>query len=168
MRRLGLIAILCPALAFAHEAKPCIKPTDASQYLNKDICISVHIYDVVRLEDGTRFLDVCSPETPDTQCRFTVVSRPEDSDAVGELNQYRDADVHVRGIVESMHGRSGMVLSHARQFFGGPPKFRPNPRLIRGFAADSARPAVNDPNLRSHGGRRGFMNSNDRETRPTQ
>ena len=42
---------------------------------------------------------------------------------------------HVRGIVQPMHGRAGMVLSHARQFYGGPPKFKPNPLLIRGFAA---------------------------------
>jgi hypothetical protein len=59
-----------------------------------------------------------------------------------------------------------MVLSHARQFYGGPPKFRPNPKLVRGFSADQGRPAVNDPNLRSQGGRRGFMNSADQETLP--
>jgi len=26
-----------------------------------------------------------------------------------------------------------MVVSHARQFYGGPPKFKPNPLLARGF-----------------------------------
>ena len=98
---------------------------DAAGYLNKDICISAHIYDVVLLADGTRFLDVCSPETPDAGCRFTVVSSKDDWSEVGELNKYRDADVHIRGIVQAMHGRTGMMLpSHARQFYGGPPKFR--------------------------------------------
>ena len=164
MLRFALIAVLCPALIVAEKPKPCVELSDAAKYLNKDICISAHVYDIVRLGDGTRFLDVCSPETPDAECRFTILSPRQDRDEVGELNQYRDANVHVRGIVESMHGRAGMVLSHARQFYGGPPKFRPNAQLMRGFAGDSAKPAVNDPNLRSQGARRGFMNSSDRET----
>jgi hypothetical protein len=92
----------------------------------------------------------------------------EDRDQVGELRKYRDMDVHVRGIVRPMHGRAGMVLSHARQFYGGPPKFRPNPKLIRGFGADESRPAISDPNLRSQGGRRAFMNSLDQEAKPTK
>jgi hypothetical protein len=134
--------------------------------LNKDICVSAHIYDVVQLPDGTRFLDVCSPQTPDDQCRFTVVSLWEDRDEVGELKKYRDADVEIRGIVQPMHGRAGMVLSHARQFYGGPQKFKPNPLLARGFDAERERPPINDPNLRSRGGHRAFMNTKDRETLP--
>ena len=164
MLRFALIAALCSALVAAAKPKPCVAPTDASRYLNKDICISAHVYDVVKLNDGTRFLDVCPPDTLDAQCQFTILSLPQDSNEVGELNRYRDADVHVRGIVESMHGRAGMVLSHARQFYGGPPKFRPNARLMRGFAGDTEKPALNDPNLRAQGARRGFMNSSDRET----
>jgi hypothetical protein len=164
MLRFAFIVALCPSLIFAAKPKPCVESADASKYLNKDICVSVHVYDVVKLDDGTRFLDVCPPETLDAECRFTILSLPQDSNEVGELNRYRDANVHVRGIVESMHGRAGMVLSHARQFYGGPPKFRPNARLIRGFAGDTEKPALKDPNLRSQGARRGFMNSSDRET----
>jgi hypothetical protein len=134
--------------------------------LNKDVCVSAHIYDVVELPDGTRFLDVCSPQTPDDQCRFTVVSLPEDRGEVGELKKYRDADVEIRGIVQPMRGRAGMVLSHARQFYGGPPKFRPNPLLARGFSADEDRGPVHDPNLHSQGGRRAFMNTRDQEPLP--
>jgi hypothetical protein len=119
---------------------------------------------VVELPDGTRFLDVCSPQTSDDQCRFTVVSLPEDRDDVGELRKYRDEDVHLRGIVQPMHGRAGMVLSHSRQFYGGPPKFKPNPLLARGFSADEDRGPVRDPNLRPQGGRRAFMNTKDQET----
>ena len=37
-----------------------------------------------------------------------------------------------------------MVLSHARQFYGGPPKFKPNPKLERGFNPEASRPPVND------------------------
>jgi hypothetical protein len=62
-----------------------------------------------------------------------------------------------------MHGRAGMVLSHTRQFYGRPPKFKPNPLLAHGFSADASRLAVNDPNLRSQGGRRAFMNTRDQE-----
>jgi hypothetical protein len=59
-----------------------------------------------------------------------------------------------------------MVLSHARQFYGGPPKFKPNPKLAHGFNAEQGRPPLYDPNLRSQGGRRAFMNTRDKETLP--
>jgi hypothetical protein len=134
--------------------------------VHKDVCVSAHVYEVVQLPNGTRFLDVCAPEITDDKCRFTVMSLWEDRDTVGELTKYRDMDVRIRGIVQPMHGRAGMVLSHARQFTGGPPKFKPNPMLAKGFNAEQERPAVNDPNLRSQGGRRAFMNSRDQETVP--
>src|ERR1700689_5378915 len=162
-----MVLIACaPALAFAAKPKPCVPADQATQLLNKDICISAHIYDVVELPDGTRFLDVCSPQTPDDQCRFTIVSLPEDREDVGELRKYRDANVEIRGIVQPMHGRAGMVLSHSRQFYGSPPKFKPNPLLARGFNAEQERPPVHDPNLRPQGGHRAFMNSRDQEPVP--
>jgi hypothetical protein len=164
--RLAVLAFCIPALAFAGKPRPCVTASQAAQMLNKDICVSAHIYDVVELPDGTRFLDVCSPQTPDDQCRFTVVSLPEDRGEVGELKKYRDADVEIRGIVQPMHGRAGMVLSHARQFYGGPPKFKPNPLLARGFGAENERPPISDPNLRPQGGRRAFMNTKDQEPSP--
>jgi hypothetical protein len=164
LNRLSWFAVLwVPGLLFAGAPKHCVTAAQAAQMLNKDVCISAHIYDVVQLPDGTRFLDVCSPDTPDEKCRFTVVSQWEDRDEVGELTKYRDMDVQIRGIVQPMHGRAGMVLSHARQFNGGPPKFRPNPLLARGFNADESRPPVSDPNLRAQGGRRAFMNTKDQE-----
>lgn len=133
--------------------------------LNRDVCVSAHVYDVVELADGTRYLDVCPPAIADADCRFTIVSLKEDQDTVGELSRYRDMDVNVRGVVRPMHGRAGIVLSHARQFAGGPPKFRPNPMLARGFDAGDDRPPVRDPNLAPQGHRRSFMNSREQETR---
>ncbi len=165
-RCLATIALCAPALAFAAKARPCVTADQAAQMLNKDVCIAAHIYDVVELPDGTRFLDVCSPQTPDDQCRFTIVSLWEDRDDVGELAKYRNQDVEIRGIVAPMHGRAGLVLSHARQFHGGPPKFRPNPLLARGFTAEESKPPVNDPNLRAQGGHRAFMNTRDQEPTP--
>lgn len=155
---------MCPLLAFAAHSKSCITTDDAAKLTNKDVCIQAHVYEVVELPDGTRFLDVCAPDTSDTQCHFTVVSLREDRTEVGELQRYRDADVHIRGIVQPMHGRSGMILSHARQFYGGAPKFKPNPKLLRGFSGEQSRPAIADPNLRPHGGHRAFMNFRDQET----
>ena len=163
-----LLICLAPLSSSATAPKPCVSADQASKMLKKDICISAHVYDVVQLSDGTRFPDVCTPQTPDAACRFTIISLWEDHDDVGELRKYRDMDVEVRGIVEPMHGRAGMVLSHARQFYGGPPKFKPNPRLAHGFSADQARPPVNDPNLRSQGAGRAFMNTRDQETRPAK
>jgi hypothetical protein len=163
-----LVVLIVSVPALAAKPKPCVPADQAAQALNKDICISAHIYDVVQLQDGTRFLDVCSPQTSDDQCRFTVVSLPEDRSEVGELTKYRDADVQIRGIVRPMHGRAGMVLSHARQFNGGPPRFKPNPLLARGFTAEQERPPLSDPNLRSQGGHRAFMNTRDQEPSPAK
>jgi hypothetical protein len=168
LRSFIFLVLIVPALAFAGSPKPCVSADQASNLLNKDVCVTAHVYDVVQLPNGTRFLDVCTPQTPDDACRFTIVSLWEDRGEVGELTRYRDADVHIRGIVQPMHGRAGMVLSHARQFYGGPPKFKPNPKLARGFNAEDSRPPVNDPNLRSQGGGRAFMNTRDKETLPAK
>ena len=155
---LGML-VISPLAHAASKQRTCITWDQATGMLNKDVCITAHVYEVVELPDGTRYLDVCAPDTTDANCLFTIVSLVEDRNEVGELRKYRDMDVHIRGIVEPMHGRAGMVLSHARQFYGGPPKFRPNPRLVRGFTGERERPPIGDPNLRSQGGHRGFMNS---------
>ena len=168
LRHLGwsVLLLLSPGLAFAAKPKPCVTADEATKLVNKDVCISAHVYEVVELPDGTRFLDICAPEVPDDQCRFTIISLREDREDVGELLKYRDMNVQVRGIVQPMHGRAGLVVSHSRQFYGGPPKFKPNPKLARGFNAEQSRPPVNDPNLHAQGGRRAFMNSRDRESAP--
>ncbi len=164
LRRFVLLLAAAVPLAALSAPKSCVSADQAAKLLNKDVCIAAHVYDVVQLRDGTRFLDVCAPQTPDDACRFTIVSLQDDSDVVGELAQYRGMDVQIRGLVQSMHGRSGIVLSHARQFHGGPPRFRPNPALARGFDGGQARPPVADPNLRAQGAGRAFMNTRVRET----
>lgn len=171
LRRVVWLAVLlaaAPAAVYGRSQKPCVPADQAAQFLNKDICISAHIYDVVELPDGTRFLDVCSPDTPDDACAFTIESLWEDRGTVGELRQFRGRDVRIRGLIRPMHGRSGMFLSHERQFHGGPPKFRPNPMLTRGFDAEQSRPPLRDPNLRVQGGRRAFMNTRDQVQSPAR
>ncbi len=169
MRRLLVLALLfAGAPLLTAKPKPCVTPDQATQLLNKDICISAHVYDVVELPNGTRFLDTCAPDIPDDACRFTIMSLQQDRDTVGELNQYRNSDVQLRGMVTPMHGRAGMLLSHARQFNGGPPKFRPNPRLARGFTAEQDRPPIADPNLRGQGRGRAFMNRNEQDKIPAK
>jgi hypothetical protein len=163
---LVLLFVCVPALCFSAHPKPCRAADDAAKLLNKDVCISAHVYDVVELPDGTRFLDLCPPGTIDDRCAFTIVSLNADRSEVGELSKYRNMNVHVRGIVQSMHGRTGMFLSHARQFEGGPPKFRPNPKLQRGFSGEADKPPVSDPNLRPQGGHHGFTNIRDLEPLP--
>lgn len=160
----GIALFLLPFTVFAEKPHPCVSAEEAAKLIDKDVCMSAHVYQVVQLQDGTRYLDICSPDTPDAQCRVTIVSYWDDHEEVGELNRYRNADVKVRGIVRSLHGRAALVLSHERQFRGGPPKFRPNPRLLHGFGGESNRSAIADPNLRSHGGARSFMNSRERIT----
>ncbi len=169
MRRLLALALLFVCVPdLSAKPKPCVTPDQAVKLLHKDVCIAAHVYDVVELPNGTRFLDICAPSTPDDQCIFTVISPQEDRDTVGELQTYRDSDIRIRGIVEPMHGRSGILLSHSRQFSGGPPRFRPNPRLARGFTAEQDRPPVSDPNLRWQGHGRAFMNRLDQEKLPAK
>ena len=163
---LAITFVCACASAYAGGPKTCVNADEASKTTNKDVCITAYIYEVVQLPDGTRFLDVCPPDVPDEGCHFTIMSLPEDRREVGELTRYRNTNVRIRGTVRAMHGRFGMLLSHSRQFYGGPPKFRPNPKLLRGFDAEQDRRPVSDPNLRAHGGRRAFMNQLDRATRP--
>ena len=146
--------------------KTCLPIDEAAKQPNKDVCITAHVYALVELADGVRFLDVCPPDLPDAQCRFTLLSLPEDRDEVGDLRQYRDQDVTLRGVVRATHGRMGMVISHVRQFRGGPEKFRPNPKLLKDFNSETNRPPVRDPNLTSGGRHRSFMNSSEREPLP--
>jgi len=141
----------------------CVSTEAAARQPNKDVCITAHVYDVVELANGTRFLDLCPADLPDDACRFTIISLAEDRDDVGELNHYRGRDVKVRGIVRTTHGRLGIVLTHVRQFNGGPEKFRPNPKLLHGFSGQSDREPIHDPNLTSSGRHRGFMDTTDRE-----
>ena len=159
-----------PDAAASHKKKssgPACVPIDiAAQQPNQEICVSAHVYDVVELADGTRFLDICPADLPDDACRFTIVSFAPDREDVGDLSRYRDQNVHIRGIVRSTHGRLGIVLSHVRQFDGGPEKFRSNPKLLHGFNGQSDRPPVRDPNLASSGRHRSFMNNRDREPLP--
>ena len=148
-------SVLIGALAFPatlSAATPvCYAPEDAVHHLNKNLCISAHVYDIVELADGTRFLDVCSPETPDSECRFLIVSLRQDRKDVGDLEQLRSRDIEIRGTVHSFNDQSGIILSHARQLHGGAEKFRPNPALIKGFAAEDGKAAFNDPAFKGDG-----------------
>jgi hypothetical protein len=148
--------------------RQCLRVPEAEQEQNrnKDICVAAHVFSVVELNDGTRFLDVCPADLSDDQCHFTLVSMRADRDDVGDLRKYRDQDVALRGVVRVTHGRMGIVISHARQFSGGPEKFRPNPRLLRDFNGQSDRMPVRDPNLASSGRHRSFMNSSEKEELP--
>jgi hypothetical protein len=41
----------------------------------------------------------------------------------------------------------------------------PNPQLARGFNAEDSRPPIHDPNLRTQGAARAFMNTRNQEHR---
>ncbi len=149
LRRLLLVLLLGPALIVTacFASRTCYQPEDAASHAGKEICLSAHVYNIVENQDGTRYLDVCKPGIPDESCRFTIVSLAADRKEVGDLDSVREQDIHLRGQVISLHGESLMVLSHARQFHDGPPKFRPNPELLKGFGADSGSTAFKDPSL---------------------
>jgi hypothetical protein len=143
-----------PWPASAATAKLCFDMLQASQHLNQDVCIHAHVYDVIELADGTRFLDVCSPETSDAACRFTVISLRQDQKEVGSLDSLRGQEIDVRGTIHSLADRAGIILSHERQLHGGAEKFRPNPALMKGFSAADGKSAFDDPAFKSGGHRR--------------
>jgi hypothetical protein len=125
----------------------CHPPSEASRYTGKDVCISAHVYEIAQLRDGTRFLDACSPETSDEDCRFTIASLPQDTRDVGDLSALRGKDIELRGTIHSVNDRSLMYLSSARQLHGGAEKFHPNPALLVGFGAEQGKTPVHDPSL---------------------
>jgi hypothetical protein len=139
---------LLPLTALA-SAKECFPPESAGRHVNKDVCVAGHVYDVIELSDGTRFLDLCSPGTSDEQCRFTIVSMNSDRKEVGDLTRYREQEIQIRGIVRPFNYRNEIILSHERQFHGGSEKFRPNPVLLKGFSAEDSETAFRDPASRS-------------------
>jgi hypothetical protein len=133
-----------PLLAATHACHPA---SEAGSYSGKDICVAAHVYDIAQLRDGTRFLDTCSPDTSDSDCRFTIASLPEDTRDVGDLTALRGKDIELRGMVHSVNDRSLMYLSTTRQLHGGAEKFHPNPALLAGFGADQGKTPVHDPSL---------------------
>jgi len=102
---------------------------------------------IAQLRDGTRFLDTCSAETSDADCRFTIASLPQDTRDVGDLSGLRGKDIELRGMVHTVNDRSLMYLSDARQLHGGAEKFHPNPALLVGFGAEQSKAPVHDPSL---------------------
>src|SRR5271156_517265 len=139
--------------SLAADMKPCFDIQQAGQRLNQNVCVRAHVYDVIELADGTRFLDVCSPETSDAACRFTIISLRQDRKEVGDLQSLRSQEVEIRGTVHSFADRAGMILSHQRQLHGGAEKFRPNPALLKGFSAADGKSAFDDPAFKSGGHR---------------
>jgi hypothetical protein len=142
---LGLLLLSSAALHAA--TRPCHPASEAARYTGKDICITAHIYDIAQLRDGTRFLDTCSPETSDADCRFTIASLPQDRRDAGNLNELPGKDIELRGTIHSVNQRSLIYLSSARQLHGGAEKFRPNPALVHGFSAADSKAPVHDPSL---------------------
>src|ERR1700761_8511206 len=82
-----------PFPLIAATAKPCFNMLEAERHLNQDVCIHAHVFDVIQLADGTRFLDVCSPETSDAACHFTVISLRQDQKEVGSLESLRGQEI---------------------------------------------------------------------------
>ncbi|MHB1699130.1 MAG: hypothetical protein ACYCSN_03175 [Acidobacteriaceae bacterium] len=147
--RLSCCLVIACLSAPAFAAMTCVTPDQTASMLNKDVCVAAHVYNVVQLKSGTRFLDTCSPLTPDSACHFTVISLPEDRKDVGPLDALNGQNIQIRGKVRSFPDHREIVLSHSRQLRGGKEKFRPNPALMKKFSAQEHSMAFRDPNARS-------------------
>ena len=147
MRWLWLpISLLLLSLPCMAKATPCIPPDKALQHVDKDVCISAHVYTVVRAAQDTHFLDVCSPQTSDSACHFTIVSFHQDQKEVGDLSPLVNQNIQIRGTVRSFEGRAEIVLNRRQQLHGGKPKFHANPRLLQTFSAENGGKAIRDKN----------------------
>jgi hypothetical protein len=142
---LGLFLLFSTTLHAAPRV--CHPASEAAHYTGKDVCIAAHVYDIAQLRDGTRFLDTCSSQTSDADCRFTIASLPQDRREAGSLESLRGKDIELRGVVHSVNQRSLIYFSNARQLHGGAEKFRPNPALLSGFSAEDGKTPVHDPSL---------------------
>lgn len=139
--------LLLPFTAAGVHAATCHPASDAARYTGKDVCISAHVYNIAQLRDGTRFLDTCSPDTKDEDCRFTIAALPEDTRDVGDLNPLVGKDIQLRGTVHSVDDRALVYLTRSQQLHGGSEKFHPNPSLLAGFSAEQGKAPVHDPSL---------------------
>jgi hypothetical protein len=137
----------CLPVAIAHARTPvCSSADDSHLRASEDTCLQAHVFDVVTVPGGTRFLDLCSPDVSDSGCRFSVVSYPADARQVGDLEAVRGKDISIRGAVQNYNGRYVLVLNDQRQLRGGAARFAPDPRLFRSTSAEDA--AGNIPQLR--------------------
>ena len=133
---LFLLSALMPA-AIAHARTPACSPAaDTTLRTSEDTCLQAHVFDVVTIAGGTRFLDLCSPDTQDDACHVSVVSYGKDRKQVGDLEAMRGKDVSIRGALQKYNGRYVLVLNEERQFHGGAARFAPDQRLLRGTSAE--------------------------------
>lgn len=150
---LVLTSLLLPALPCAAKNMRCIPPDRALQHMNKNVCVTAHVYTVVHAAEATRFLDVCSPQTSDAACHFTIVSFHEDQNTVGDLSSLENKDIEIRGTVRAFEGRAEIVLNTPKQLHGGNERFIANPRLLESFSAEHGGKAFSARN--GVGGQRG-------------
>jgi hypothetical protein len=120
--------LLLSGSSLAQKNSGCIDVEAAAGAEGKKVCIAAHVYDVAEL-DGTRFLDVCTPQTLDKDCHFFIASFASDKKAVGDLEALRDTDIQIRGTVREYQGRTMLVLNQRQQLHGGNEKFVPNAQL---------------------------------------
>lgn len=149
-------------LAPAYAARRCYTPATAIRHLHHKLCVKAHVYREIKLNDGTRILDVCSPRTSVDNCHFALISLHRDSIAVGSLQQFIGQELYIRGKVLPVNNRAEILLTSAKQIrivrADAPRKqeararksnFHPNPQLLKGFNATQSRMPIADPAFRS-------------------
>jgi hypothetical protein len=136
---LFVLSAILPALP-AGARSPVCSPADVNLHVASDACIAAHVYDVVKVQGGTRILDLCSPDTADEACHLSVVSYKRDSKQVGDLEVFRGKDISIRGAVQAFNGHFVLVLNDARQFHGAPARFAPDPRLVHPSSEEDGEP----------------------------
>jgi hypothetical protein len=150
---LFILSALLPAV-IAQAGVPACSPAEDSLHASTDACVTGHVFDIVTVAGGTRFLDLCSPDTPDNACHFSIVSYRKDSRQVGNLESLRGKDISIRGALLSHDQRLVLILSDQRQLHGGAPRFTPDARLVHGLSTEGHDTDQNDElrvNFHHHG-----------------
>lgn len=157
---------LMMAAAPVHAARRCYSAAYAARHPHQKLCVKAHVYQEIRLGDGTRILDICSPHRSASDCRFAFASLEGRHTSVGSLKQYVGKEIEVRGEIQPIRGRAEILLSRAKQIHAvtqpehsrqeeadtGRGRFHPNPALLKGFNATQTRMPIAAPAFRSRDG----------------
>ncbi len=147
----------------AHAARRCYSAATAVKHPHRKLCVKAHVYREINLDDGTRILDICSPRSSASRCRFAFVSLSQNRAAVGSLEKYVGKEIEVRGEVSPVHNRAEILLKSAKQVRVAArrrrshrkeesrvrhKRFHPNPELLKSFNASRDRMPIRAPAFR--------------------
>ena len=164
-RSLAAIVLCTPTLVFAAKPRPCVTADQAAQMLNKDICVSAHIYDVVSFPtaqasstSARRRPPTSDAASPSSAWPRTAAKSANSANTATRMCRFEALSVPCAAAPAWYSAMPASSTAARRN--SGPIPCSPTASCGAGAASHSrSRPA-------SPGGRRAFMNTQDRELLP--